>query len=141
MNAWAYLADTDQQGWLMFPLEPQTAPRTGKTPSSGSSAVPALSFGNSQLVGTRFGHSKPNHTQVEYMQKPSKGSQTWLTTKNLNKCSNDKLCFITAPPIGRQRAERNRTKVYAWIKHSMLMFKSIIVNKNDDSYNSTEQKN
>ena len=48
---------------------------------------------------------------------------------------------MTAPPKGRQRAERNRTKLYARIKHLMLIFTSISVNKNNSFYNSEGQKN
>ena len=43
---------------------------------------------------------------------------------------------MTAPPIGLNWVERNRTKVHACIKHSMHMFTSISVMKNNASYNS-----
>ena len=48
---------------------------------------------------------------------------------------------MTAPPIGRQRVERNRIKLYARIKHSTLILTSISVNKNIFFYNSEGQKN
>ena len=46
---------------------------------------------------------------------------------------------MTAPPIGRQGAERNRTKLHERIKHSMLMFTRKLV-KNNSFYNSDGQK-
>ena len=94
-------------------------------------------LGNSQHVGARFGHFQLHHTQVQCKREPTTGSKTCLITKNLNKCSIDKLCQIIAPPIGRQRAERNRSKLYARIKHSMRIFTSISVNKNN-SFSNTE---
>ena len=48
---------------------------------------------------------------------------------------------MTVPLIGPQRAERNRTKPYAGIKHSMLIFIIISVNKINSFYNSEGQKN
>ena len=48
---------------------------------------------------------------------------------------------MTTPSIRRHSAERNRTKVYASVKHSMLMFTNISVNKNNPSYNSIDQRN
>ena len=69
------------------------------------------------------------------------GLQTCPAAKKLNKCSIDKLCLMIAAPIGRQRAERKRTKLYARIKHLMLIFTSISVNKNNSFYNSEGQKN
>ena len=47
---------------------------------------------------------------------------------------------MTALPIGRQRTERNKTKLYARTKHSMLIFTSISVNKNNSFYSSEGQK-
>ena len=86
-------------------------------------------LGNFRHVGARFGHFQPNHTQPEYKRKSTNGQQTGLTTKKLNRCTNDKFCLMTALPIGRQRVEENRIKVHACIKHSMLMFTSIWLNK------------
>ena len=49
---------------------------------------------------------------------------------------------MIAPPIGRlwMETERNRTKLYTHIKHSMLTFTSISVYKNNSFYNSEGQK-
>ena len=58
------------------------------------------------------------HAEVEYKRTPTTGLQTSLTAKPWNKCSNNKLC--------PQMAEINRKK-YAYIKHSLLMFTSILV--------------
>ena len=91
-------------------------------------------LGNSQQVRARFGHFQPNHTQVHYKLKPTMRPQT-CQTKKINKCSNDKLCLMTTPLFDRQRAEINRRKVHACMKHPMLIFTSITVNKNN-SYNS-----
>ena len=57
------------------------------------------------------------------------GPQTCLRTKNLNKCSIAKLSQMTAPSVGLQRANRNRIKLYAYVKHSMLTFTRKSVNK------------
>ena len=97
-------------------------------------------LGNFQHVGTHFGYFQPHCTQVENKRELTTGPQTYLTTKNLDECTIDKLCLMTVPPKGRHRAERNRTKLYARIKHSMLVFTSISVNKKYSSYNSVRQK-
>ena len=47
---------------------------------------------------------------------------------------------MTAPPIGQQIAERNRTKLCARIKHSVLIFTRISVNKNNSFHNSEGKK-
>ena len=90
-------------------------------------------LGNFQHVGTHFGYFQPHCTQVENKRELTTGPQTYLTTKNLDECTIDKLCLMTASSIGRKRAERNRTKLYARIKHSMFIirknqFTSISVN-------------
>ena len=77
------------------------SPRTGKILSRGQSAVPAFSPPKFSHVAVRFGHFQNHHIQVWSKRKPTMGPQTCLTTKNLNKCSNDKLCLMTAPPISR----------------------------------------
>ena len=86
-------------------------------------------LGNFQHVGTHFGYFQPHCTQVENKRELTTGPQTYLTTKNLDECTIDKLCLMTVPPKGRHRAERNRTKLYARIKHSMLVFTSISVKR------------
>ena len=65
-------------------------------------------LGNSQHVGARFGHFQALYPQVEYKREPGTGPQIYLITKNLNKCSNDTFCLMAVPPIGRQKAKRNR---------------------------------
>ena len=92
----------------------------GKSNQEGRQQFKQSILGNSQHAGARFDHFQSHHTQVEYKWEPITGRQTSLTTKNLNKCSNGKICLMK----DRQRAEGNRTKVYAHIKHSMLMFTS-----------------
>ena len=87
-----------------------------------------------------FAHFQLHHTQVEYKRKTTVRPKTCLARTDLNRCRNDKLCLMTALPIGRQRAGRNRTKFYACIKHLMLIFTSITVNKNNSYYNSSGQK-
>ena len=94
----------------MSPWELQPSLWTEKITSRGPSAVPASVIGISQHVGTRFGLLQPHYTKGQCKQEPTTGPQTCLTTKNLNKYSIDKLCLMTVPPIGQQRAERNRTK-------------------------------
>ena len=68
-------------------------------------------------------------TQEHYKGEPTMGPQTCLRTKNLNKCSIAKLSQMTAPSVGLQRANRNRIKLYAYVKHSMLTFTRKSVNK------------
>ena len=97
-------------------------------------------FGNSQHLGARFGHIQPHHTQAQHKWEPTTVPKTCLATKNLNKCSIDKFCLMTGPPVGQQRVERNRTKLYARIKYSMLIFISISFNKNNSFCNSEGQK-
>ena len=104
-----------------------------------SSSTQSSEIPNMRNEGARFGYFQPHHTQEHYKRKPTTEPQTCLTAKNLNKCNIDNLCLMTAPPIGRQRAKRNRTKLYARIKHSMLTFTSTSVNKNNSFYNSKEQ--
>ena len=60
--------------------------------------------------------------------------------KHSNKYSNDKLYLMAVVAISRQRIEKNRTKVYTYVKHSMLMFISISISINNSSYNYIGQK-
>ena len=121
----------------MNPLELQASPSREKIMSVASSAVLALS--PRKFSTRRSSLPAPSHTST-VQAGTHNGAANLPQTKKLNKCSIDKLCLMTASPIGRQRAERNRTKLYARIKHSMLIFTSISVNKNNSFYNSEGQK-
>ena len=52
-----------------------------------------------------------------------------------NKCSDDKLCLMTAPPVGWEK----QNEAYTCKKQSMITFSSISHNKNNSSYNSIDQ--
>ena len=105
LNAWEYLAGTGPRSQLMYPLEPQATPWTGKIPSRRPPAVLRSVPGNSQNIGVRFGHSKPHLTSVKFNWKPTMGQQSCETTKIRGKCSNHKVCLMVAPPIEPQMAE------------------------------------
>ena len=47
---------------------------------------------------------------------------------------------MISPSIGRQKARRNRTKIYACTKHSVLIFTNISDKKIFLSYNSIDKK-
>ena len=125
----------------MYLLELQTTPRTERITSRGPSAVPALSPRKFLTRKSSF-WSLPAPPHKSKLQLGSHNGAANLpdNKKKSNKCSIDKLCLTTTPPLVRQRAQRNRTKLYARIKHSMLIFTSISVNKNNSFFNSDEQK-
>ena len=116
-------------------------PGQGKISSRGSSVIPALSPRKYSICkSSLWALPAPPHTsnvQVETLNEAENEPKNKKLKKK--KCSNDKLCLMIAPPIGRQMAERNRTKVFACINSLTLLFKSISVNKNN-SYNSVDIK-
>ena len=115
-NAWLCWAGTGHQGQLMYPLELQWIPRIDIS-SRGASAVPA--FGPRKFL-TRRSSIWSSSPTIPVQGGTHNGAANLKDNKNLNKCSTEKLCLITSPPIDRQRTEGKRTKIYARIKHSML---------------------
>ena len=98
-------------------------------------------LGNFQHVGALFGHFQPNHTQVENERKPITGPKTCLSAKNLNKYSNDKLCFLTAPPKKQRKDEEKQNKsifTYKILKVCVFLVYQII--KSISFYNSDGHK-
>ena len=126
----------------MYPLELQTAPWTEKHIKGAVSSSSTQSSGipyTQELALVTFSPKTHMKSTSSFVQ-PTTEPQACLTTKNKTKTVKDKLYLMIAPPISRQRVERNRTKLQARIKHSMLIFTSISVNKNNSFYNSEGKK-
>ena len=125
-----------QQDRLMYPLEQQTTLRTGKIPSRWSSTIPTLSLQKfPTLRSSLWAPSTPLHA-CRVQAETHKGTANLLATKILNKYNNKKLYLTTGP----QRTKRHRTNACACVKHSMLRFTRISVNKSNSSYNSIDKK-
>ena len=107
-----------------------------KITSRKPSEVPALSPRKFQSVRALFGHYQICQTQVEY-----KREHTNLPdNKKLKQMQYWQILFNVSSVNKPTEGERNRTKLNARIKHSMLMFTRISVNKNNSFYNSDGQK-
>ena len=75
----------------------------GKSHKRNRKQFKNLVLGNFQRIGAHFGHFQPHFSQVKYKWEPATGPQSCPKTnkKKLDKCSNDKLCVMTAPSIAR----------------------------------------
>ena len=89
-NAWAYRVDTSHQGRLMYSFEPQTTPWTVKIPSCGASTFPAFNTRNLPACrSSLWARPAPSHVETD------NGAANLPDYKNLNNCSNEKLCLMT----------------------------------------------
>ena len=125
--------------WTYVSFGTADNPPTGIFPTRGPSAAQPL-YPWKLLIRWSLFWSIParRHTRKVQSENHNGTANLPVNKKKISKCSNDSLCLMTAPPIGRQRAQRNTTKR---IKHSMPIFTSISVNKNNSFYNSEGQKN